>query len=38
LVSADGDTVAFRWKDYRIKRGDRMKVIRFGPSMHTIGT
>lgn len=28
LVSADADTVAFRWKDYRIKRGDRMKVIR----------
>ena len=23
LVSADADTVAFRWKDYRIKRGDR---------------
>ena len=22
LVSADADTVAFRWKDYRIKRGD----------------
>ncbi len=28
LVSADGDTVSFRWKDYRIKRGDRMKVMR----------
>ncbi len=28
LVSADADTVAFRWKDYRIKRGDRMKVMR----------
>lgn len=28
LVSADDDTVAFRWKDYRIKRGDRMKVMR----------
>ena len=28
LVSADADTVAFRWKDYRIKRGDRQKVIR----------
>ena len=27
-VSADADTVAFRWKDYRIKRGDRMKVMR----------
>jgi hypothetical protein len=27
LVSADADTVAFRWKDYRIKRGDRMKVM-----------
>ena len=28
LVSADADTVAFRWKDYRIKRGDRVKVMR----------
>ncbi|WP_300064779.1 IS91 family transposase [uncultured Roseobacter sp.] len=28
LVSADEGTVAFRWKDYRIKRGDRMKVMR----------
>lgn len=28
LVSADACTVAFRWKDYRIKRGDRMKVMR----------
>lgn len=28
LVSADTQTVAFRWKDYRIKRGDRMKVMR----------
>ncbi len=28
LVSADTETVAFRWKDYRIKRGDRMKVMR----------
>jgi len=28
LVSADADTVGFRWKDYRIKRGDRMKVMR----------
>jgi len=28
LVSADGDMVAFRWKDYRIKQGDRMKVMR----------
>jgi hypothetical protein len=27
LVSADADTVAFRWKDYRIKRGDRMKIM-----------
>jgi hypothetical protein len=27
LVSADAETVAFRWKDYRIKRGDRMKVM-----------
>lgn len=28
LVSADADTVAFRWKDYRIKRGERQKVMR----------
>jgi hypothetical protein len=28
LVSADADTVAFRWKDYRIKTGDRQKVMR----------
>ena len=28
LVSADADTVAFRWEDYRIKRGERMKVMR----------
>jgi hypothetical protein len=28
LVSTDADTVAFRWKDYRIKRGDRMKTRR----------
>lgn len=27
LVSADADTVGFRWKDYRIKRGDRQKVM-----------
>jgi hypothetical protein len=28
LVSADADTVAFRWKDYRVKSGDRQKVMR----------
>lgn len=28
LVSADVGTVAFRWRDYRIKRGGRMKVMR----------
>ena len=28
LVSADADTVAFRWKDYRIKTGDRRSVMR----------
>ena len=28
LVSADAETVAFRWKDYRIKHGDRQKVMR----------
>lgn len=28
LVSADAETVAFRWKDYRIKNGDRQRVMR----------
>ncbi|MFG6500029.1 MULTISPECIES: IS91 family transposase [unclassified Sulfitobacter] len=28
LVSADADTVAFRWKDYRLKNGDRQKIMR----------
>ncbi len=28
LVSADAHAVAFRWKDYRIKSGDRQKVMR----------
>ncbi len=28
LISTDGDTVSFRWKDYRIKRRDRMKTMR----------
>jgi len=28
LISADAETVAFRWKDYRIKSGDRQKVMR----------
>ena len=28
LVSADANTVSFRWKDYRIKSEDRMKVMR----------
>jgi hypothetical protein len=32
LVSADADTVAFRWKDYRIKSGDRQKVMRLTTS------
>ena len=27
-ISADAETVAFRWKDYRIKTGDRQKVMR----------
>ena len=27
LISADAETVAFRWKDYRIKAGDRQKVM-----------
>lgn len=28
LIGADADTVAFRWKDYRIKSGDRRQVMR----------
>ncbi|QFU08705.1 Putative transposase [Palleronia sp. THAF1] len=28
LISADAGTVTFRWKDYRIKRGERLKVMR----------
>ncbi|MFC3060503.1 IS91 family transposase [Paenirhodobacter populi] len=28
LVSADAQAVAFRWKDYRIRQGDRQKVMR----------
>lgn len=28
LVSADAHTVAFHWKDYRVKSGDRQKVMR----------
>jgi hypothetical protein len=32
LVSADAETVAFRWKDYRIKSGDRQKVMRLATS------
>ena len=28
LVSADAETVAFRWKDYRTRRGDRRSVMR----------
>ncbi len=28
LVSGDAHAVAFRWKDYRIKSGDRQKVMR----------
>jgi hypothetical protein len=28
LISTDANTVAFRWKDYRIKKGDRMNVMR----------
>jgi hypothetical protein len=32
LISADADTVAFRWKDYRIKNRDRQKVMRLATS------
>lgn len=28
LISADAKTVAYHWKDYRIKTGDRMNVMR----------
>tara|TARA_R110000737_G_scaffold140862_1_gene171636 strand:- start:284 stop:1477 length:1194 start_codon:yes stop_codon:yes gene_type:complete len=28
IVSADANTVAFRWEDYRIKNGERQKVMR----------
>ncbi|ASY66230.1 Mobile element protein (plasmid) [Sinorhizobium sojae CCBAU 05684] len=28
LISADAETVTFRWKDCRIKTGDRQKVMR----------
>ena len=28
LISADAGTMLFRWKDYRIKKGDRMNVMR----------
>jgi hypothetical protein len=28
LISANVETVTFRWKDYRIKHGDRQKVMR----------
>lgn len=28
LISADADSVAFRWKDYRIRHGDRQKLMR----------
>ncbi|MFC4216747.1 IS91 family transposase [Pseudophaeobacter arcticus] len=32
LIGADANTVAFRWKDYRIKSGDRQKVMRLATS------
>ena len=32
LISADADVVAFKWKDYRIKSGYRMKVMRLHTS------
>lgn len=28
LVSADARTIAFRWKDYRTRKGDRQKIMR----------
>ena len=35
LISADAETVAFRWKDYRIKSGDRQKVMRLATDEFT---
>lgn len=32
LVSADAKTVTFRWKDYRIKNGDRQSTMRLATS------
>jgi|TARA_B110000902_G_scaffold109794_1_gene129606 hypothetical protein len=32
LISADVDTVAFQWKDYRVKSGDRRSVMRLSTS------
>ena len=32
LITADADVVAFKWKDYRIKSGDRMKAMRLHTS------
>jgi hypothetical protein len=32
LISADADTVAFQWKDYRVKSGDRRCVMRLSTS------
>jgi hypothetical protein len=28
LISADANTVAFQWKDYRVKSGDKRSVMR----------
>lgn len=32
LISADADTVAFQWKNYRIKNGDKQNVMRLSTS------
>ena len=32
LISADANTVAFQWKDYRVKNGDRRSVMRLSTS------
>jgi len=32
LISADANTVAFRWKDYRIKNGDRQNIMHLATS------
>ena len=35
LISADANTVAFQWKDYRVKSGDRRSVMRLATDEFT---